>query len=361
MAPMKAMRVRRKRKRVKGASSQAHASDLLCSVALDAQLSEGPEGVRQFLRCVYRASRPIPIGDLARSCQLPLPVAAAVRGELEKRNLIERRGGIAFTEKGKALAFDLGFSSIRRFTRPAYPELGEEFRVLIRRMELFCQDRPRVAVELDQSHATAETVLRRAVYMFEQDAIEGRNLIILGDDDLTSLAIRLVAEHLEIESPGLVVLECDTRLVDYLTEACEGDSGCTVLKHDLRENLPHDLLGRFDVFLTDPPYTIEGLKLFVSRGVEALQPVVRKQGFLCFGNRTPSDMSLVVRILSEMGLAPIEILPNFNTYVGAQVLAGVSQMIHTVSTSELLPGISGHYTGPLYTADRKRHVSDSAP
>ena len=55
-----------------------------------------------------------------------------------------------------------------------------------------------------------------------------------------------------------------------------------------------------------------------------------------------------------MGLAPVEILPDFNRYVGAQMLAGVSQMILTVSTSELKSRVNGVYQGPLYTADLKR-------
>ena len=30
------------------------------------------------------------------------------------------------------------------------------------------------------------------------------------------------------------------------------------IRHDLRQDLPDELIGRFDVFLTDPPYTLEG-------------------------------------------------------------------------------------------------------
>ena len=65
-------------------------------------------------------------------------------------------------------------------------------------------------------------------------------------------------------------------------------------------------------------------------------------------------MAAAIGALVEMGLAPVEIVPDFNRYVGAQVLAGVSQMIRTVSALELKPRIRGPYTGALYTADRKR-------
>jgi len=348
---------------VKGASNsrEAESKAVLREVALDARLAEGPEGVRKVLRAIYRSPRPISIGHLARCCQLPVPVTAAIRGELEKRRILSRKGGIVLTEEGSQLVrSQIGLHSVRQFSRTQHPALGEEFAVSLRRMESFCDDRPGVDVKLDQSHATAETALRRAVYLFEHDAIEDRDILILGDDDLTSLAIDLVSEYLDVQARSILVIECDRRLVDFLDQSKGSDSVLSLLQHDLRESLPENFKGGFDVFITDPPYTIEGLRLFVSRGVEALRPDVGKQGFICFGNRTPSDMCKAIGSLVDMGLAPVEIVPDFNQYVGAQVLAGVSQMIRTVSTHDLRPEILGEYSGSLYTADRKRHASSSA-
>jgi hypothetical protein len=105
------------------------------------------------------------------------------------------------------------------------------------------------------------------------------------------------------------------------------------------------------VFFTDPPYTLPGLELFVSRGVDALRTGAGKQGYVCFGQRTPIETAEAIGALAGMGLAPAEIVPDFNRYEGAQVLAGVSQMLRTVATPRLEPRISGTYRGPLYTAD----------
>jgi predicted methyltransferase len=328
--------------------------DLLNEVASGARLAEGAEGVRRILRAVFLAES-IPIRNLAQSVGLPVPVVAAVRGELEKRRILTRRGGVALTDDGLAVVQEqLGFACRQSFARPMPPTPAILDDVREHLVEL-ADRRPKVDVKLDQSHATSETALKRAVYLFEHDAIEGRDLLILGDDDLTSLAIGLFAVQLEIVVHRIVVLEFDRRLVDFLNElADQMELPLSVIEHDLREEIPSEFVGQFDAFLTDPPYTLAGLNLFASRGATALRPQVGKQGYVCFGRRTPAEMASAIGSLVAMGFAPVEILPDFNAYVGAQILGGVSQMIRLVATDALEPAISGPYLGPLYTADRKK-------
>lgn len=318
-------------------------------------MAEGPEGVRRILRTVF-LEEPIPIRNLAQMVGLPVPVVAAVRGELEKRRILTRKGGVALAEDGQAALQELlGFSCKERFARAEYPPTPASLDPVREQLAELGENRPKVDVKLDQSHATVETILKRAVYLYQNDAIEGRDILILGDDDLTSLALGLFAKHLNIRIRRIVVLEFDRRLVQYLTEVAEAEElPITVIAHDLREEIPSDLVGQFDVFLTDPPYTLSGLELFVSRGALALLPQVSKQAYVCFGRRTPEETSAVMGSLVQMGFAPIEIFPNFNAYDGAQILGGVSQMIRLVATGEPKPLVSGTYTGDLYTADHKR-------
>lgn len=318
-------------------------------------MAEGPEGVRRILRTVF-VEGAIPIRNLAQMVGLPVPVVAAVRGELEKRKILTRKGGVALTEDGlKTVKSLLGFSSTAQFARPDYPPTPASLDGLRARLAELGEKRPKVDVKLDQSHATAETILKRAVYLYQNDALEGRDVLILGDDDLTSLALGVFAKHLNLNIRRIVVLEYDRRLVSYLSDVAQKeDLPITVLAHDLREEIPTDLVGQFDVFLTDPPYTLAGLELFVSRGASALMPQVGKQGFVCFGRRTPIETASAIGALVKMGFAPIEILPNFNAYDGAQVLGGVSQMIRIVATGNPKPSVVGMFMGDLYTADHKR-------
>lgn len=324
-------------------------------MAIGARLAEGPEGVRRILRAVFMEGA-IPIRNLAQMVGLPVPVVAAVRGELEKRRILTRKGGVALTEDGQVVLRELlGFSCKERFTRADYPPTPASLDGVREQLAQLCEKRPKVDVKLDQSHATVETILKRAVYMYQNDAVEGRDILILGDDDLTSLALGLFAKHLDIDIRRIVVLEFDRRLVQSLTDIAEAeDLPLTVIAHDLRQEIPSDLVGQFDVFLTDPPYTLPGLELFVSRGALALLPQVSKQAYVCFGRRTPAETAAAIGSLVKMGFAPIEIFPNFNAYEGAQILGWVSQMIRLVATGEPKPLVSGTYTGDLYTADHKR-------
>ena len=294
----------------------------------------------------------IPLRDLARSTRLPVPVVAAVRGELESRDILKRLGGLALTESGLAFCREkLGLVSSERFED--LTGLDPRLEGAAARLSEIASDRPAVDVRLDQSHATPVTAIRRAASLFESDALEGRDVLILGDDDLTSVAICLLAAHLEAKLKSLLVVECDGRLVDFLRN-CHSELGspANVLSHDLREELPESG-SLFDVFLTDPPYTLPGLELFLGRGISRLRPEVGKQAFICFGDRSPQEQKAALDLISAAGLAPVEILPGFNEYVGAQVLGGVSQMIRAVSTGSLLVTQSGRFAGPIYTAELK--------
>lgn len=335
---------------------------LLREVATHARLAEGAEGVRRILRTVFAAEK-IPIRNIAQQVGLPVPVVAAVRGELEKRGILTRKGGVSLSDEGLGIVqSDLGISCRKRFARPSAPPTPAILDDVRERLAEIAESRPKVDVKLDQSHATPETVLKRAVYLYEHDALEGRNLLILGDDDLTSVAVGLLAQHLELALGQVVVLECDRRLIAFLDAVSEREGlPVTRIARDLREDLPASLCGQMDAFVTDPPYTLPGLALFASRGAAALAPEVGKQGFVSFGRRPPAETAQALASLIQMGFAPVEIVPEFNEYVGAQVLGGVSQMIRLISTGKPQPLVTGTYRGPLYTADcKRRRQSDRA-
>jgi len=324
-------------------------------VAYSARLAEGAEGVRRIFRAIFLADT-IRIQDLARMVALPIPVVAAVRGELEKRQLVKRKGGISLTKDGLSLVTtELGISCKWQVPEQGRPEMPVGLDGVLKQMTDISKERPSVDVRLDQSHATPETSLRRAIYLYENDALEGRDLLVIGDDDLTSVAMGLLAVHLRFRIRRLVVVELDKRLVNFLRMVARRKGiALEVIPHDLRHEIPRELKGQFDVFFTDPPYTLPGLALFVSRGIIGLRDEVGKQGFICFGRRTPRETAQAIGILVAMGLAPQEILPNFNQYVGSQVLGGVSQMIRAVTTGNAEPQISGSYQGGFYTADQKK-------
>jgi hypothetical protein len=211
---------------------------------------------------------------------------------------------------------------------------------------------PRVDVKLDQSHCTPETNLRRAAYMHEHGALEGKDVLVLGDDDSVSAAVALAGKALSTKgrlARRVVALDTDERILRHLRDIAVAEGVIVgLVRHDLRKPLPGDLQGEFDTVATDPAYTIPGLTLFLSRAIEAIKPEGGRI-FLSFGHRPPDEQLEVQRIVAEMGLVIEQLTPNFNSYVGAGILAGTSDMYLLSVTPEAQPLIVGEYEGPLYT------------
>ena len=126
-----------------------------------------------------------------------------------------------------------------------------------------------------------------------------------------------------------------------------------IVKHNLREPLPEALLAGFDVACTDPPYTVAGAELFLSRAVSALAPGAGAHVFFSFGARRPDETLRTQRLMADMGLAVRSLVPGFNSYTGAGVLAGTSNLYHLRTTAGSQPVITGSYPGPLYSADMR--------
>jgi hypothetical protein len=213
---------------------------------------------------------------------------------------------------------------------------------------------PAAKLELDQTHCTPDTKLRRVLRMHEAGALAGQRVIILGDDDLVSVALAAFAAHTGAAPRRLAVVETDPDLVRYLgDQLAELGMAAEIVTHDLREPLPEALLAGFDVACTDPPYTAAGAELFLSRAVSALAPGAGGHVFFSFGARRPDETLRTQRLLADMGLAVRSLVPGFNSYTGAGVLAGTSNLYHLRTTAGSQPVITGSYPGPLYSADMR--------
>jgi hypothetical protein len=101
--------------------------------------------------------------------------------------------------------------------------------------------------------------------------------------------------------------------------------------------------------LTDPPYTLAGVRLFLSRAAAALRPGGRV--FLSFGSRRQETTFCLQEDIVRMGFAIESLVPDFNRYVGAGVLGGTSGLYRLVATRELQPLVTGRSDEPLYTAE----------
>src|SRR5215510_2669746 len=198
---------------------------ILDTVARATRLREGPAGVAAVLRAVYRAGS-LRLQDAAREARLLLPVTTAIRRELEKAGLLERKHGLALSERGRVFVeTTLGLGVTHDVNCPACDGRGivvpGEARGAVERLAALIADAPSVDVTLDQCPCTPETAILRALLMLETGALEGRRVLVLGDDDSLSLAIGLVGRALGKGdlTRGVTVIESDPRRVAFLRDA----------------------------------------------------------------------------------------------------------------------------------------------
>src|SRR5262245_20393502 len=173
---------------------------ILETIARATRLREGPAGVAAVLRAVYRAGS-LRLQDAAREARLPLPVTTAIRRELEKAGLLERKHGLSLTAEGRAFVeTTLGLGVTHDVSCPACGGRGivipGELRGAVDRLAALIADAPSVDVTLDQCPCTPETAVLRALLMLRSGALEGRRVLILGDDDSLSVSIGLVGRAL---------------------------------------------------------------------------------------------------------------------------------------------------------------------
>ncbi|MDQ3403011.1 MAG: bis-aminopropyl spermidine synthase family protein [Actinomycetota bacterium] len=201
---------------------------------------------------------------------------------------------------------------------------------------------------LDHVQADVDTMSRRARWLDDTYDLAGARLVCVGDHDLTALAACTLRPDL-----SAVVVDVDDDLLAYVdaTARARGlDIEC--LHADFRFGLPPSIVGSADLVFTDPPYTPEGMRLFLARGVETLRDntgrVVVAYGY---SERNPALGLKAQQEILRLGLVFEAVLPGFNRYHGAQAVGSASDLYVLQPTSRsraLAEGTSGGAPG-IYT------------
>ncbi len=202
--------------------------------------------------------------------------------------------------------------------------------------------------QYDQFTATPETVLKRASLLKHFRDIENKKILFLGDDDFTSISVARRGKPAEI-----VVLDIDDRILDKIKSISNKLSlNIQTIKHDLKKTLPKEFLNRFDIVFTDPPYTPEGIRLFLSRSISSLsRNNMAARIYLCYGNsdRAKERFLPIYRSIIDSGLMLRYIFDKFNRYFGAESIGSSSSMFILDVTPKVKTIIKGDYDNPIYT------------
>jgi len=198
---------------------------------------------------------------------------------------------------------------------------------------------------LDQVYVTTDTAIRRAKLLVEAGEHQ-RGLIFLGDDDLTSAAVQLAGAARRV-----TVVDTDPDILNILNSAAE-EHGWEIetTEHDLRKPMPRSMRGRFGAVFTDPPYAVEGFRLFISRAVNLLKPDGRLYVSLGYSRRASERGLQKQRVLGEAGFLVEAVFEGFNRYEGAESIGSQSALWRCRVTPETKALVTGEVEGPLYTS-----------
>jgi len=345
------------------------------------RLEEGIGALRGFLSRAYLREG-LPVRDMARALSLPVPVTSAMKNELKGRGFLTEGSGIRLSERGISFVnAELGFANVDTekylAATAGMTDSGEDaissisgFTRELRLLAEIYAARPAVDTSLDQSMCSSETGLRRALLILREGGAIGQKIACVGDDDLVSVALCLVLAAISkdgnaggINCPGnmaeITVFDVDPRFLEYIsTVAAERGFPIRCVAHDLREPVPAEFNNYFDAAVTDPPYTQSGLNLFLSRVSALLKPEPNKSVYLSYAHKNPQALLEAQRLILNSGYLISRIFPKFNSYVGAQILGGVSDMTvlcSTRTTNPLIPP-DERYGGEIYTNERNRSV-----
>jgi hypothetical protein len=222
--------------------------------------------------------------------------------------------------------------------------------------------------DLDQVPATAVTVLKRGHYLLRSFDLSGAHVLCVGDHDLTSLGLFLAggADGLRVS-----VVDADEALLAYLdAEARQRGFDMRCYAADLRLGLPTALRESSQLIFTDPPYTPEGVRLFVTRGLEGLADQRSGRVLVAYGFGEQPALGLAVQqALSPLHLTYEAVLPGFNRYAGAEAIGGEAALYVLRPTRRSLsaaqaaaddPGLGLYTHGAQSVESAARPLADAA-
>jgi len=252
--------------------------------------------------------------ELADLSDFPVPAVFEAIRALEKRGLVNcTDSGISLTSRGKNIAKLL--HPVVDITCKDCEGRGiglEEFSYINSRFQKIQKHRPQPLRKFDQGYVTPNSTLSRFALAYERGDIVGKDIIILGDDDLISIVLGLSRLPRKI-----TVVEIDERLTDFICKTGKKEGFEVEVKSlDLRHPMPKGYLGNYDSFFTDPPETIKAADAFIGRGISTLRGP-GSAGYFGFTRREASltKWHEVQKMLLKYKIVFTDIIHNFNEYV----------------------------------------------
>ncbi|MER3446648.1 MAG: putative methyltransferase [Candidatus Dadabacteria bacterium] len=270
-----------------------------------------PKDVERLFGALRRTGLPWELADLS---DFPVPAVFESVKVLSENGLVSiSDGGFRLTPKGREIAN--GAHPVEDISCPFCEGRGislERFSGIRRRFLKIQKLRPQAIRRFDQGYVTPKTTLSRFALSYERGDVVGKEIIILGDDDLMSLVLGLSGLPKRI-----TVVEIDERLIKFIGDTAKKEGfQVEVQRFDLRHPLPKEHMKKYDTFFTDPPETLKAADAFIGRGISALRSP-GSAGYFGFTRREASltKWHSIQKMLLKYRIVFTDIIHNFNEYV----------------------------------------------
>ena len=220
-------------------------------------------------------------------------------------------GVVSLTENGRKVAVSLPMPETCEYCSGKEITIPKEFEKILNKFKEVVKKRPSVSGEFYQEWMYPEEVVARLAYFHFHGDLVDRDFFIVGDDDLLSIALAISGYPRKI-----FVIDIDPKLIEYIEKIAKqnGWKNVEAMVYDVGEPLPKELIGKFDVFSSEPLETWSGLKAFFLRGMLSL-----KVGGAGYVGLTNAEASLekwrkIEEFISSNGFTITDIVRNFSLY-----------------------------------------------
>lgn len=178
-----------------------------------------------------------------------------------------------------------------------------------KKMKEIWDRKPIPTLFFDQRPVTLETTINRVKYLLKKNDVYNKNIVMLGDDDLTSIALALTNVDCTV-----VALDIDERLIDFINSISK--EYCLNLKayvFNALDEVPTEFLNKFDVLMTDPTPERIPFTLFINDAIK----LVKNENSIIYTSIYSSAMSKTLdlqKVITDMNLYITDIIPLFTEY-----------------------------------------------
>jgi len=261
-----------------------------------------------ILNCLHT---PKTFWELMRSQDINAVQLIDTLNNLYEQGIIEMKTQkIYLTQKGKRQASRV---RLNRHTRCKLCDSGyviDGFGDIYYRFKTYYDTKPKNIPEFNQGSMRCEDVLKRLAFIYNKGDLCNTRILILGDDDLLSVAIAMTGLPQEI-----IVLDIDERLVHYIQDVSSKEHlNIETEGYSIKNKIP--LHRKIDVFISDPVESLPGIKLFLSRGISLLANGGRFYFGLTHIDSSLSKWQKIEHMLVNGGCVITDIIRDFASYPG---------------------------------------------